>query len=106
MLGERKDPFGRIGREMLTALSQVGDQRDVPLLIALAGREDQASAALVNKALGHMMAASPLPLQQNGRTDAGAWQAWWDYRPGEGLLSRAEAAAATGTDPEKSEKLA
>ena len=94
MLGERKDPFDWIGREMLTALSQVGDQRDVPLLIALAGREDQASAALVNKALGHMMAASPLPLQQNGRTDAGAWQAWWDYRPGEGLLRRAEAAAA------------
>ncbi len=93
MLGKRKDPFDLIGREMLTTLSQVGDRRAVPLLIALAGREDQAGASLVNKALGRMMVASPLPLKQDGRTDAAAWQAWWDYRPGKGMLSRAEAAA-------------
>ena len=93
LLAERPNPLDNVGQAMIAQLGECGDQRDVPLLIGLAARETKTSAGVVNKAISRAMVAPPLPLKADGTTDAAAWQAWWNWRPGPELLTRSEVAA-------------
>lgn len=86
---EKAAGSGRVDDAWVRAKIQRVRLADIPLLIVALGSGDAAMRANVHAVLARWT-GEKIPHTGNAKADKAAWEKWWNWRPGKGMLSRAE----------------